>query len=269
MIDTGNKTTGGLKKIAYAYGILGFVRFLQDYYVYLITKASVIAVIGGHQVYQIDSVKLLSLSPSKLSERSPDEQRYVDVFCSVDLTKNFYYSYTYDLTHTLQFNMLNSGCYSKFNDMFVWNHYLLETGFTQGVSKDSPWILPIIHGFIDQTKVSSMGRNIFITLIARRSRQFAGARFLKRGVNDQGYVANEVETEQIVFDGTFMSAPSSSNFTSFVQHRGSIPLFWSQETSNMSPKPPIQSSHFLIICQVLTLLSQRFRPVLLCHCASL
>lgn len=39
---------------------------------------------------------------------------------------------------------------------------------------------------------------MFITLIARRSRHYAGARYLKRGVNDEGNVANEVETEQIV-----------------------------------------------------------------------
>ena len=41
-----------------------------------------------------------------------------------------------------------------------------------------------------------------MTLIARRSRYFAGARYLKRGVNDEGNVANEVETEQIVFEAT-------------------------------------------------------------------
>lgn len=28
-------------------------------------------------------------------------------------------------------------------------------------------------------------------------------------------------------------------YTSFVQHRGSIPLYWSQDVSNMAPKPPI------------------------------
>lgn len=39
---------------------------------------------------------------------------------------------------------------------------------------------------------------MFITLIARRSRHYAGVRYLKRGVNDEGNVANEVETEQIV-----------------------------------------------------------------------
>lgn len=39
---------------------------------------------------------------------------------------------------------------------------------------------------------------VFITLIARRSRHYAGVRYLKRGVNIEGNVANEVETEQIV-----------------------------------------------------------------------
>lgn len=86
-----------------------------------------------------------------------------------------------------------------------------------------------------------MGRKIVLTLIARRSRHFAGARFLKRGVNDQGFVANDVETEQIVYDASlsgFRCFPSK--FSSFLQHRGSIPLFWSQDMTTMTPKPPIQ-----------------------------
>jgi hypothetical protein len=35
------------------------------------------------------------------------------------------------------------------------------------------------------TELTILGRVIFITLIARRSRHFAGARYLKRGVNDE------------------------------------------------------------------------------------
>lgn len=35
----------------------------------------------------------------------PDEQRYVKMFQSIDLSSNFYFSYSYDLTHTLQSNM--------------------------------------------------------------------------------------------------------------------------------------------------------------------
>ena len=87
---------------------------------------------------------------------------------------------------------------------------------------------------------------MYITLIARRSRHFAGARFLKRGVNDCGHVANAVETEQILHDASRTSfyRPSgfpalNSCYTSYVQHRGSIPLFWAQDTSTLAPKPPI------------------------------
>ncbi|GIZ01749.1 polyphosphoinositide phosphatase [Caerostris extrusa] len=67
---------------------------------------------------------------------------------------------------------------------------------------------------------------------------FAGTRFLKRGTNDKGDVANEVETEQIVFDST-VSPLTVGNFTSFVQMRGSIPSQWSQDISKMVPKPAI------------------------------
>jgi hypothetical protein len=91
------------------------------------------------------------------------------------------------------------------------------------------------------------GRRVNITIIARRSRFFAGARYLKRGANDKGYVANDVETEQIVSDvaTTSFHAPgpvpfSNSNYTSYVQHRGSIPLHWSQDNSGVTPKPDIE-----------------------------
>lgn len=51
-------------------------------------------------------------------------------------------------------------------------------------------------------ELTVLSRVVYVTLIARRSRYFAGARYLKRGVNEEGNVANEVETEQIVFEAT-------------------------------------------------------------------
>ena len=61
--------------------------------------------------------------------------------------------------------------------------------------------------------------------------------YLKRGVNDKGRVANDVETEQIVLDEEAGSC--GGKMSSVVQMRGSIPLFWSQEASRFSPKPDI------------------------------
>jgi hypothetical protein len=39
---------------------------------------------------------------------------------------------------------------------------------------------------------------IRLSLVSRRSRHFAGTRYIKRGMDRQGHVANEVETEQIL-----------------------------------------------------------------------
>ncbi|KXS17766.1 hypothetical protein M427DRAFT_96707 [Gonapodya prolifera JEL478] len=249
MVDLGNKSTGGLAKTEPLtfFGILGFVRFLEGYYLMIVTKRRAVALLGGHYVYHIDETKLIYIpGPMVKIERKPDESRYIQVFQNVDLSKNFYFSYTYDITRTLQHNLTRTPGRVSFDpqEMFVWNFNPLVAGFG---SISSPWALPAIHGFVDQAKISVYGRNIFVTLIARRSRHYAGVRFLKRGVSDQGYVANDVETEQIVSDATTTSfyVPrgryrNKPGYTSFVQHRGSIPLFWSQDTTSMAPKPPIE-----------------------------
>lgn len=53
----------------------------------------------------------------------------------------------------------------------------------------------------DLLQVNVFGRQLTMTLVARRSRHFAGTRYRKRGISAQGFVANEVETEQIVDPG--------------------------------------------------------------------
>lgn len=72
-------------------------------------------------------------------------------------------------------------------------------------------------------------------------------RYLKRGVNDRGRVANDVETEQIVLDEDAGSC--KGKMSSVVQMRGSIPLFWSQEASRFSPKPDIICNSFVVVVE--------------------
>ena len=125
---------------------------------------------------------------------------YIATFQNIDLTKNFYFSYTYDITNTLQVNMTgpppgmdtlnnekreakenddgdnnnnnnnndnndindekvhnnntdqdnkSTNVPVEHNDMFVWNHYLLKSGF-KDLNSRSGWILPLIYGFVDQ-----------------------------------------------------------------------------------------------------------------------
>ncbi|XP_055889530.1 polyphosphoinositide phosphatase-like [Biomphalaria glabrata] len=329
MIDGGNKTkkqgsgSNGLAKNISAFGLAGFVRFLEGYYMILITKRKKAAVIGSHIIYKIEDTSMLYIPNDSVRYTHPDESRYVKMFQTVDFSSNFYFSYSYDLTHTLQFNMTPvhgasgphkssqpsvphlpskrtsskgqslwddepadstpSSTASKeteklemsveeFTDMnhtpeaaqtipevqaqeketksvpgpvvcgvknapcrkYVWNNHLLK-GFEGHVHSD--WILYIIHGFIGQSNICVFGKSFYLTLIGRRSNQYAGTRFLKRGANHEGYVANEIETEQIVQD-TSVTFLGHGKVTSYVQHRGSVPLFWSQDISKMV-KPPI------------------------------
>ncbi|MCJ1288222.1 phosphatidylinositol-3,5-bisphosphate 5-phosphatase [Xylographa opegraphella] len=259
-LDEGNKSSGGLKLRSTAWGLLGFIRFTGDYYMLLITKRSQVAMIGGHYIYQVDGTELVSLSTASVtrfkSDRHPDEARFVGILSNLDLSRSFYFSYSYDITHTLQHNITRERmsllqsrtkpASMSFNAMFVWNQHLLEPA-ARALKNVYNWCLPIMHGFVDQATLSIYGRAVYITIIARRSRFFAGARFLKRGTNDKGYVANDVETEQIVSEmlTTSFHAPgpklyANSNYTSYVQHRGSIPLFWAQDSTGVTPKPDIE-----------------------------
>lgn len=193
---------------------------------------------------------------AKKPENNPEEARFLSILGNLDLTRSFYFSYSYDITRTLQHNItraredLAKGIAhaerDDYNDMFAWNHYLL-TPACENLKNTFDWCLPIVHGYVDQSSVAVYGRTIYITIIARRSRCFAGARFLKRGANDLGYVANDVETEQIVSEMTTTSFHwpqgqlyANPTYTSYVQHRGSIPLFWTQENNAATPKPPIE-----------------------------
>lgn len=79
--------------------------------------------------------------------------------------------------------------------------------------------------------------NTSVILIARRSRHFAGTRYLKRGINEEGRAANFVEIEQIVVSNK--SKDDKPMISSFVQIRGSIPLFWTQDSNPLVTKPDI------------------------------
>ncbi|PFH50390.1 hypothetical protein AMATHDRAFT_61229 [Amanita thiersii Skay4041] len=265
MLDDGNKTSGGLGKAKVFYGIAGFVRFTAGWYMILVMKRSVVALLGGHYLYHCESTEMIPVSHHHRIEKQAEEQRLMNIFKQVDISKNFYFSYTYDLTSTLQHNLAGSNRKPRepwlFNDRFAWNFHLLSAPFQNHLEKHGQlplkphWLLPLIHGHVDQAKLTVLGRVVFITLIARRSRHFAGARYLTRGVNDEGNVANEVETEQIVSEALttafYFPAPHelrseqqgrkpSPKFTSYVQYRGSIPIYWSQDQTNITAKPPIE-----------------------------
>ena len=84
-------------------------------------------------------------------------------------------------------------------------------------------------------------KNFLLTLISRRSVKRAGLRYLRRGVDEEGNVANSVETEQILSPIDWDTNPESKIY-SFVQCRGSIPLFFSQSPYSLKPVPVFYGS---------------------------
>ncbi|KAJ1029275.1 hypothetical protein NDA13_002529 [Ustilago tritici] len=80
-------------------------------------------------------------------------------------------------------------------------------------------------------------------VISRRSKERAGLRYQRRGINESGQVANFVETEQILYVLRSSTKPKSEmigDVLSFVQIRGSIPLYWSQSPFSLKPPPVLE-----------------------------
>ncbi|KAI4313394.1 hypothetical protein L6164_026380 [Bauhinia variegata] len=238
-IGEGNRATGGLTFVAKVFGIAGCIKFLESYYLILVTKRRQIGCICGHAIYSIEESQLITIPHVSMQSdiaHSKTELRYKKLLSSVDLTKDFFYSYTYPIMQSLQKNVLsNEEGGMPYDNIFVWNAYLTQA--IRSRCNNTIWTIALVHGHFRQTRLSIFGRDFSVCLISRRSRHFAGTRYLKRGVNDRGRVANDVETEQIVLDEEAGSC--KGKMSSVVQMRGSIPLFWSQEASRFSPKPDI------------------------------
>jgi len=161
-IEEGNKNAGGMKFKCTSWGLLGFIRFTEAYYMLLITKRAQVAMVGGHYIYQVEATDLVPLTTGSTSrfqrDRNPEEVRYLSILANLDLTKSFYFSYSYNITRTLQRNIVRertalskslSRTPHDFNGMFIWNHHLLEPAI-KALKNTYDWCIPIIHGYIEQ-----------------------------------------------------------------------------------------------------------------------
>ena len=200
-----------------AHAILGFIRFLKGYYIIMVTNRKRVAKIGQHSLYQVTKTVMWPLFYSTDHANRDDENFFVNMFQSLEVNKTgFYFAYTYDLTHSLQENILRKignrmetvrgerkerveNLKSKDSQTkpwetdFMWNKYLVEDFYELVECK--LWIIPFVHGYVSQINFEDMNKKCSVTLISRRSRMYAGTRYLKRGINDAGHSANQVETE--------------------------------------------------------------------------
>lgn len=122
----------------------------------LITKRRKIGVICGHAVYAITKSEILPIPNSSVQPSvaySKNENRYKKLLCSVDLTKDFYFSYSYRVMHSFQKNLSTHEKGQFLNEtMFVWNEFLTSTIHNQ--LKNNLWTVALVYGYFKQVKLS-------------------------------------------------------------------------------------------------------------------
>lgn len=216
-------------------GLLGTINLLAGRYLVIALERELVGYIGGHAIWRLGKTELLPYFRSLLhlnNEKQNDNNLYVSMVEQVLSTPFHYFSYSYDITHSIQRlhdispDFWQQSLWERADHRFVWNKHLLEQ-FTNISNKS--FCLPILHGFISINQCVINGHNLNWTIVSRRSTLRAGTRLFRRGIDKEGNVANFVETEQIV--------EYQGNKASFVQVRGSIPLFW-QQYPDLRYKPP-------------------------------
>uniref|UniRef100_A0A5S6QD13 SAC domain-containing protein n=1 Tax=Trichuris muris TaxID=70415 RepID=A0A5S6QD13_TRIMR len=150
---------------------------------------------------------------------------------------SFYYCSLADLTNSVQCLISKGGSKVSLSKRFFWNRHSANC-FLENVQPSCSLEDCVSQGFLcaminGHVSVLIEG-NVSIAVISRRSIYRAGTRYLKRGIDADGFCANYVETEQVVraFD----------HISSFVLVRGSVPAFWAQSGYKYRPPPLVLKS---------------------------
>ncbi|XP_026701164.1 synaptojanin-2 isoform X2 [Athene cunicularia] len=202
-----------------AYGCLGELQLkcgnTRLHFLVLVTGCTSVGKILDAEVYKITATDFCPLQ-----EETKEEER-VTALKKILNSGMFYFSWpnagsNFDLTVRAQKQGDN---HYESGNSFFWNQ-LLHVPFKHYQVNCSDWLLKVICGVVDIRTVYASHKKAKACLISRISCERAGVRFHIRGVNDDGHVSNFVETEQTIY--------LDDDVSSFVQIRGSVPLFWEQ-----------------------------------------
>jgi hypothetical protein len=197
-------------------------------------------------------------------------------------SKTFYFAYDHDITRCMANPKIPETplvpLHEHVEPAYFWNRNIIQPFIDAGVDSLA---LPLMQGFVgqrtfvvdshppqddgankDSVELSDFAssraaspsppekataemrpteKKFDITVISRRSVKRAGLRYLRRGIDEDGNVANSVESEQILSPADAAWDPNAKVY-SFVQTRGSIPLFFTQSPYSLKPVPVMQHS---------------------------
>ncbi|XP_028732960.1 synaptojanin-1 isoform X7 [Peromyscus leucopus] len=209
---------GTYTKVLDAYGLLGVLRLnLGDtmlHYLVLVTGCMSVGKIQESEVFRVTSTEFISLRVD-----ASDEDRISEVRKVLN-SGNFYFAWSASgVSLDLSLNAHRSVQEHTTDNRFFWNQSLHLHLKHYGVNCDD-WLLRLMCGGVEIRTIYAAHKQAKACLISRLSCERAGTRFNVRGTNDDGHVANFVETEQVIY--------LDDSVSSFIQIRGSVPLFWEQ-----------------------------------------
>ncbi|KAM4619843.1 synaptojanin-1 isoform 2-T2 [Polymixia lowei] len=205
-------------KMVDAYGILGVLRLnLGDSMLHslvVVTGCSSVGKVQDSEVFRVTQTDFVSLKNDPA-----DEDRIADVRKVLN-SGHFYFAWSSTgVSMDLSLNAHRRILEDTTDNRFFWNQSLHLHLKHYGVNCDD-WLLRLMCGGVEIRTIYAGHKQAKACIISRLSSERAGTRFNVRGTNDDGQVANFVETEQVIF--------LDDHVSSFIQIRGSIPLFWEQ-----------------------------------------
>lgn len=272
------------------FGCLGLINVDKQVFMAVITGSTknVASPVSYEQVDKINAVEFILLTSDEwdfvdldtnglpiIGETGEEADEYPRaVHPCHDLKKllsngSFYFSNNFDLTSLAQNRGVSHKMFSEkphvhfgkhYQQDYMWNSFLMQELFSfrsnlesyaQSILDSNNFLTIAIRGFAKTVPLSGAGDSI--SIISKQSWRRAGTRFNARGIDDNGFVANFVETEFIYTN------PSKNSIFAFTQIRGSVPTFWEQDSTLINPKitltrsldatQPVFNKHFGDICQ--------------------
>ncbi|KAJ8280126.1 hypothetical protein GJAV_G00050820 [Gymnothorax javanicus] len=205
-------------KMLDAYGMLGVLQLnLGDatlHSLVLVTGCMSVGKVQDSEVFRVTSTEFVSLRNDPT-----DDDKIADVRKVLN-SGNFYFAWSSSgVSLDLSLNAYRRVKEDTTDHRFFWNQSMQLPLKHYGVNCED-WLLRVMCGGVEIRTIYAGHQQAKACVISRLSSERAGTRFNVRGSNDDGQVANFVETEQVIF--------LDDKVSSFIQIRGSIPLFWEQ-----------------------------------------
>ena len=225
----------------YCYGIAGCLQANKNRYLIYIEDVIKKGEFLGENIYLITKFNYI---PYESDAIDPEDYQYIKMINDFLGRNRLFFSDRVDLTMSFKYlnNLLGQNNEKKWTNIFsfsnmnyCWNSHLANIFIRNKSDSLDQFIFPIINGFFGICSGEEYSGDLTLALIARKDIRRSGMRFLIRGADKNGNVANFVEIEELLI------SKHSNNIiiNSYIQVRGSVPFIWTQEP-NMTRNPKIE-----------------------------